>query len=310
MRSISRQHATITAGSSFAYGLAARMLRSARDLDLSSLRVALCGAEPIAADTLNKLVAEGAPHGLRPNVATPCYGLAEATLAVSIARPGRPLRVDRIDRAARADRRVAEPAGEGPTVDVVALGRPLRGTSVRIVGEDGQGLDDRRVGEIHVAGPSLMTGYLGREGSGIHEGWLATGDLGYLADGEVHVCGRIKDLIIVGGHNIHPNEVERAAETVGGVRMGGTVAFAVDEDGHESIVVVCEARAFGNGAGSLVAEVRRRVADVVGVAPRHVLVVRPGAIPKTSSGKLRRREARARFLTGQLGGSHPEETSS
>jgi fatty-acyl-CoA synthase len=306
MRTISDQRATLTAGPNFAYGLAARLLARTRDIDLSTLRVALCGAEPVVASTLAEFGDRGAPHGLRPRVAVPCYGLAEATLAVTIAPVDRALSVDVVDRADLADRRVARPAtGNEAAVEHVALGLPLRGTAVRVVGPVQTPLGEREVGELQVASPSLMDGYLDEPLPTLVEGWLPTGDLGYVADGEVYICGRVKDLIIVNGQNIHPHQVEAVAETVDGVRMGGAVAFSVDDEGRESIVVLCESRASGDRRETLAAEVRRRVAEAVGVAPRYVGLVHPKRIPKTSSGKVQRQRARALFLDGDLDGAEP-----
>jgi fatty-acyl-CoA synthase len=313
MHAISSARGTVTAAPNFAYALASRVLGRGSELDLSSLRAAFCGAEPIAPATLSDFGASGQRHGLRRGVLLPCYGLAEATLAVSIAPLGRVLWVDAVDRTALLEHGSARPTAaataSGPrtkTVELVSLGLPLRGTAVRVVGGDGYELGEREVGELQVASSSLMDGYLDASEPASVGGWLPTGDVGYLADGEVFVCGRVKDLIIVNGHNVHPHEVEAVAERVPGVRMGGTVAFSVDDSGgHESIVVLCESRAGPGNHGTISAEVRRLVSEAIGVSPSHVGVLRPRQVPKTTSGKRQRQLARERFLAGtfDLGGS-------
>jgi len=302
MRMVGDVGATVTAGPNFAYALAARLLRRARDLDLSSLRIALCGAEPIDPTTLRSFASTGAEHGLQTDVVVPCYGLAEASLAVTIAPPGRSPRRDTVDRDALAEHGIARAARPGrATVTHVALGRPVPGTAVEVVDECGDALPERHVGELRVASRSLMSSYLGDGRSQPGAGWLATGDLGYLADGEVHVCGRSKDVIIVNGLNIHPHQVEVAAVATADIRMGGAVAFPIDDRGREAIVVLCESRATGGRAAEVTDEVRRRITAAVGVAPRHVVLVAPKAIPKTSSGKLRRGVARDLFVAGHFG---------
>ena len=310
MRAVDRYRGTITAGPNFAFALAARLLARSGTLDLSSLRAAFCGAEPIDPSTLAAVLATGRRHGLREDVVVPCYGMAETTLAISFAPLGRPVRVDVVDRAALQERRSARPVCSGgsgeagaTTAAFVALGPPLPGTAVRVVGTGGRELGEREVGELHVASSSLMDGYLNHpDAPTTAAGWLPTGDLGYLADGEVHVCGRTKDLIIVNGHNIHPHEVEAAAETVPGVRTGGTVAFAVEgTSGTEAVVVLCESAAAAEAHQAIATEVRRRVGEAVGVHPRDVRIIRPKQVPKTTSGKRQRQRARELFRSGRLG---------
>jgi fatty-acyl-CoA synthase len=307
LQAVSTYRGTVTAAPNFAYGLAGRLLTRPEPLDLSSLRAAFCGAEPIIPETIAQFARNGAAHGLHPGAVLPCYGLAETTLAVSFAPVQRPVVVDVVDRALLHEHRIARPAAPdaSETAEVVSLGLPLRGTAVRVVGPDGVELGERHVGELHVASPSLMDGYLNDPDRRVAAtGWLPTGDLGYVAAGEVYVCGRVKDLIIVNGHNIHPHEVEAVAERVSGVRAGGTVAFAVDDrPGGETIVVLCESRAAADQHAEIAAEVRRQVADAVGVAPGHVGIVAPRVLPKTTSGKHQRPLARRLYLLGELEGA-------
>jgi fatty-acyl-CoA synthase len=183
------------------------------------------------------------------------------------------------------------------------LGHTLRGLELRVMDADtGRPLGEREVGELEVRGTSVTPGYYRRTDvteATFHDGWLRTGDLGYLVDGEVVVCGRIKDVIIVGGRNVYPEEVERAAAAVDGVRAGNVIAFGVQgRRGKEGVVVVAETRA--DDAAALRDAVIDRVCDAVGIPPLEVVFVGPGTLPKTSSGKLQRSACKAQFTTGGL----------
>ena len=167
---------------------------------------------------------------------------------------------------------------------------------------------DREVGEIEISGTSVTPGYYGRPdatAAALHDGWLRTGDLGYLVDGELVVCGRIKDVIILGGRNVHPQDVERAIANIDGVRTGNVIAFGtVGRRGREALVIVAEARDADGPDATRPDQVRRdvaaRVRDVVGMPAEEVVLVRPGTLPKTSSGKLQRSLCRERYLGEQL----------
>lgn len=265
MRAVSAHGGTVTFGPNFAFALAARRARP-DGLDLSRLRVLGCGAEPINAATLAGFVAAYAPAGLDAAALTPCYGLAEATLAVSFARG---LRVDA--------------AG---TVD---CGHPVPGLEIKVVG-----------GEVWVRGPSVAAGYLDEPAPEVFrpDGWLRTGDLGHLDGGGLHITGRIRDLLVVRGVNTDPHRVEWAAARVPGVRDSGVVAFTRPGTGTEEVVVVieCPPRAPADVAEA----VRAMVSAEVGLAPAEVVRVRPGTLPKTTSGKPRRQETRRRYLAGEL----------
>ena len=297
---ISKYHGTVTAAPNFAYALAARVLsRGAADLDLSSLRFALNGAEPIDVRAARAFLAAGAPFGL-PSTAVVCaYGMAEATLGVSFHPWGTPLKVDTIDAEALENHRLATPAAvdsEG-TRSFPVLGPPLPGIEAVAMAEDGRSLGNREVGVLHLRGASITELYLTVDGPRPTRGdggWLDTGDLGYLVDGEVVVCGRVKDVIIMGGRNIYPTDIERVAETVEGVRAGNAVAVRWLEDGRrESFAVAVESREAEDPAAveRISSGVRSAVTAAMGVRPALVTVLAVGTLPKTPSGKLQRSAA-------------------
>jgi fatty-acyl-CoA synthase len=311
MRWLSDHGGTATAGPNFSYVLATRALRTATEtLDLSRLRIALNGAEPVDPDSVDAFVEAGARHGLRPGAVFPAFGMAEIVIGGSFPVPMSGLRVDRVDRRALETEQLAVPADEDdPGARRFArLGRPLAGLRFRVVDPvDGRELGEREVGELQIHGTSVTPGYYGRPGEGIVDGgWLATGDLGYLVDGELVLCGRIKDVIIIGGRNVYPDEIERAVGSVPGVRAGNVIAFGVEgRHGKEGVVVVAEARPEGQGEGEqAVAELRReitsRVRAVAGVPAREIVLVAPGSLPKTSSGKLQRSRCRQDYLDDRL----------
>jgi fatty-acyl-CoA synthase len=301
---ISKHRGTITSGPNFAYSVLSRMLVGVdpTELDLSSLRVAVNGAEPIDSRDMADFVSRGAPFGLKPSVPTPGYGLAEATLVVALGAPDSPPIVDRVSRRAVTDRHRAESAGddEQDVQDVVCVGWAVPGMEVRIVG-DATTLSPREIGAIELRGPAVTSRYLTAKGpvpiTG-HDGWLDSGDLGYLdEEGRIHVCGRSKDLIVVAGRNLYPHDIERAAEHVEGVRKGCVIALRVDGD-QEGFAVLAEVRDSDDDAHVRIRrEVINRVVGQVGTAPREVRLFPPGTLPKTTSGKLQRANARRLLLT-------------
>src|SRR5580700_3573368 len=295
---IDKYQGTMTAAPNFAYALLAKRLRRQAkpgDFDLSTLRFALSGSEPVEPADVEDLIDAGRPFGLRPEAILPAYGMAETTLAVSFSECGAGLLVDEVDADLLAALRRAVPATKGNTRRLASLGPLLRDLEARIVDEDGNVLPTRGVGIIELRGEALTPGYITMGGfvpAQDERGWYDTGDLGYLMEnGHVVVCGRVKDVIIMAGRNIYPTDIERAAGRVEGVRPGCAVAVRLDA-GHsrETFAVAVESNAWQNNA-----EVRRiehqvahEVVTEVDVRPRNVVVLGPGTIPKTSSGKLRR----------------------
>ncbi len=311
MEWISTYGGTATAGPNFSYVLATRALRrGGSPLDLSSLRLALNGAEPVDPDAMDAFVEAGAPHGLSPSAVFPAFGMAEVAIAGTFPEPGSGMRTDRVDRRVLETERYAAPvASDHPNSRRLAvLGRAVPGLEIRICdSSSGDVLAEREVGELEIRGTSVTPGYYRRpdlDGALFHEGWLRTGDLGYLVDGELVMCGRIKDMIIVGGRNVFPEDVERALVDVEGVRAGNVIAFGVDgARGKEGLVVVAESK---HPEPSVV---RRLVADrvraAIGLPARDVVLVAPGTLPKTSSGKLQRTLCKARYLDDGLDALEP-----
>jgi fatty-acyl-CoA synthase len=303
-RLISKYRGTVTAAPNFAYALLGRRLSTADDddaFDLSTLRLALNGAEPIDEKAVTSFTDAGARFGMPPECVFPAYGMAEGTLAISFAPLFTGLRLDYIDAAKlESDNRAvpADPSGPTGTVRSFALlGKPLPGFDVEIVDESGTALGEREVGEIRIRGDAVTPGYLTVDGpvaAQDENGWLATGDLGYTVDGEIVICGRRKDVIILAGRNIYPTDVERAATAVDGVRAGNAVAVRLEAGTRrERFAVVVESKLAGDDHAERVLrkEVGARVFEAVNARPSAVLVLPPGTLPKTPSGKLRRAAA-------------------
>jgi len=295
---IDKYKGTMTAAPNFAYALLAKRLRrqsKAGDFDLSTLRFALSGAEPVEPADVEDLLDAGKPFGLQPAAILPAYGMAETTLAVSFSECNAGLVVDEVDADLLAALRRAVPATKGNTRRLATLGPLLKDLEARIIDDQGNVMPPRGVGVIELRGESLTPGYLTMGGfmpAQDEHGWYDTGDLGYLTEeGHVVVCGRVKDVIIMAGRNIYPTDIERAAGRVKGVRPGCAVAVRLDA-GHsrETFAVAVESNAFEDPTEvrRLEHQVAHEVVSEVDVRPRNVVVLGPGTIPKTPSGKLRR----------------------
>ncbi len=297
---------TATAGPNFSWVLATRALRNASDLDLSRLRIALNGAEPVDPDAVERFVEAAVPHGMHPGAVFPAFGMAEVVIGATFPAPLSGLRSDDVNRRVLETERYAAPVDDpGDAVEVqrlARLGRPLEGLEIRIVDpETGTPRAEREVGELEIRGTSVTPGYYGRPDLSdelFHDGYLRTGDLAYVVDGELVVCGRIKDVIIVGGRNVFPEDVERAVGTIDGVRAGNVIAFGVPGRGKEGVVVVAETRS--EDVATTRRSVAERVRQAVGLPPKDIVLVEPGTLPKTSSGKLQRGLCRQRYLGEEL----------
>ena len=293
LRALSRTRAPVSAAPNFAYALCTERVRDEEmeGVDLGGWRCALNGSEPVAAATLRKFVERFARWGLRPEALTPVYGLAEATLAVSFSDWRRPFRATRFDRDALAAGSVVH-ADDG--VELVSVGRPLPGVDVAApIGA---------VGPIRVRGASVMAGYLHqpeRTAATIVDGWLDTGDLGFVCDGEIYICGRTKDVVIIRGRNYAPHEIEQALDAVPGARPGCAAAVGHREEDaeEERLIVFVEARAPGP---SLAMRCHGAILTTTGLDAGLVVVLAPGTLPRTSSGKIRRGETLRRWLAGAL----------
>lgn len=294
----SARRSTVLGAPNFAYGLLARWvskgLRS--DLDLSPVRLLGSGGEPIDVRTTREALRILGGIGLDPLSFTPAFGLAEATCAATIGTEG--LKVDRVDRERLADGHATVTTDAEGAVEIASLGSPLPGLEMKIDGRSGE----RQVGEVLLSGPTLMSGYLDdpeATRAALEGGWLRTGDLGYVVGGELHLVGRAKDTIIVRGQNYFPEDIERIAAAVDGVRPGRCAAVGVSTGETEEIAIMVETNLTSEEEKSLCREaVTRRVWEETGVSPRHVIFVTNGTVPKTSSGKLQR--ARVRSMVREL----------
>ena len=300
---MSKYRANITAAPNFAYAMVGRRMAKVDEddaYDLSHLRIALNGAEPIDEIAVRNFVEAGARFKMPKQCVLPAYGMAEATLAVSFAPLFTGLSLDVIDADELEAHNRAVPSESGENTRAFSLlGPPLPGLEVTAVAEDGTVLGDREVGELRVRGAAVTPGYLTVNGplaTQDADGWLATGDLGYVVDGQVVVCGRRKDVIIMGGRNIYPTDIERAALSVDGVRAGNAVAVRLDAGTRrERFAVAVESALAGDEAAErvLTKEITAKVVDAVGMRPVGVFVLSAGSLPKTPSGKLRRSAAAA-----------------
>jgi acyl-CoA synthetase (AMP-forming)/AMP-acid ligase II len=299
---------TLSPAPNFGYELCARKIKDAdiEGLDLSSWRVALNGAEPINPETLERFTSRFSPYGFRSETMMPVYGLAENSVALAFAPNQTASRIDTVERALFELHGEARPAsGTSGNLRFVSTGRALPHHEMRIVDHNGEPVAERREGQIQFRGESAMQGYYrnpeatraARDGD-----WYRTGDLGYWAEGDLFITGRHKDLIIRAGRNVHPQELEKLAADVEGVRRGCVAAFGVADRsrGTESVVIVAETRSKDPEVRARIAgEIRRRV-GAGAISPDVVQVVGPGAIPKTPSGKLQRDACRRLYLASKL----------
>lgn len=310
LEALSRHRGTHSPAPTFAYRTVVDRVAPGdlEGLDLSTWRAGFVGAEQVQLDVLEAFQAALAPHGLREGALLPCYGLAEASLAVTCHAPGAPLRARTVSRRALAsDGAVVEPTSHADARVVVSCGRPLRGTTVRVVDAQGRDLPEGRQGEVLVDGPSLTPGYFGEPP---RAGALATGDLGFLDGGALHVTGRTKDIVILNGENHSPAEVEWAAARAPGVR-GRVAAFGVSETDDparptEALVVVVEVdrrTVLEGGAAAqdeVVVAVRRAIQAETGLTAAAVELVAAGALPVTTSGKVQRARCRELWVAGSF----------
>jgi acyl-CoA synthetase (AMP-forming)/AMP-acid ligase II len=296
---------TLSAAPNFAYDMAVARAGDVADLRLDTWRHALNGAEPVQMASVARFCARFAENGLPADAPLPVYGMAEATLAVTFPSLAAKLETLEVDRdAMEADRRAVPLAGGHAAVSV---GQPVAGMRIEVVGEDGRVVPERTIGDIRVAGPSLMDGYFGNDEASaavMSGGWLRTGDLGFVDGGRLFVTGRAKELIIKGGRNVYPYDVERVAGEVDGVRQGGVAAFgrANAETGTEDLVVIAETVHGEQERRETIAKaVRAELLTVLGVKADEILLCGVGKVPRTTSGKIRRRECARLLVEGALG---------
>jgi len=319
-----KHRGTVTAAPNFAYELCVRKIadKDIKDIDLSSWRAALNGAEPVNPATLERFAARFANYGFRREAMLPVYGLAEAALAVTVPPLDRGPLVDRVERERFTSQGQAIPASadDATAISFVSSGRPIPRHQVRIVDDRGNEVPDRTEGFLWFRGPSGTSGYyrndaatealmpLGPSTGESEHPWINSGDRAYRADGEIFVTGRVKDIIIKGGRNLYPHEVEELAARAEGIRKGCIVAFGLTDEGAgtEKLVVVAESRERENSQrAAIAASVTEVVTQGLGIPPDRVEIIPPGSIPKTSSGKLRREETKQLYLAGMLSAAKP-----
>ncbi|KON80781.1 AMP-binding protein [Azoarcus sp. PA01] len=308
---IHRYRGSLSAGPNFAYELVLKHVDDAQlaGLDLSCWRVAVNGAEPVSPDTIERFSERFARYGLRRETVMPSYGLAENAVGLAVPLPGREARIDRIAREPFFRDRQARsiPANDPTAIRFVGCGQPLPGHELRVTDPAGGELPERRVGRIEFRGPSATSGYLRNpeETRKLRHGtWLDTGDLGYVADGELFVTGRVKDMIIRGGRNLYPYELEDAIGALPGVRRGCVAVFGASDPttASERLVAVVETRAtHDDERRSLQHTIEGLAVELLGVPLDEVVLAPPHSVLKTSSGKIRRVATRDLYVSGALG---------
>lgn len=307
LRLMTDNKTTITYSPSFGYDLSARRVARADDgaIDLSYLRIAGIGGDMVRPEALSLFAEAFSSHGFNPKAFLPSYGMAESTLAISFTDLHDTVKVDQVDMRHYTRSSIAQPASALTSPEhrrgFVLCGKPIPGHAIEVRGEDGARLAERGVGRIFIKGPSLTPGYFSDAGASakMYDGdWLDTGDMGYFLGEDIVITGRAKDLIIINGRNIWPQDIEWAVEKVEGVRQGGVAAFSVDDGRGERIVVVAERRGISEDAQ---ADLKRELARVIQSAagsPAEVVLARPHSMVMTSSGKLSRAKVKQKYLEG------------
>ncbi|MEN8198621.1 MAG: AMP-binding protein [Thermodesulfobacteriota bacterium] len=303
---------TMSASPNFGYEFCCRRLSEEllEGLDLSSWRLAFNGAEPVSPETIANFEARFVPYGFRAEAASPVYGLAESSVGLAFPPLGRGPLIDRVKRATLIESGRAIPAAEeddSRPLEFVSCGGPLAGHQIRIVDESGRELPDRQQGELQFKGPSTTSGYFRNpeKTSSLFRGeWLDSGDLAYIAEGEVFITSRIKDIIIRGGRNVYPHELEEAVGNIDGVRKGCVAVFASQDrkSGTERLIVLAESRKRDEAdREKLQQEIMSLGVDLLGMPPDEVFIAPPGTVLKTSSGKIRRAASRELYEKGEIG---------
>jgi fatty-acyl-CoA synthase len=301
LRAISRHRGTVSAAPNFAFGLCLKRIRDEEldGVDLSSWSLCLNGAEAVSAAVQRGFSERFGRWGFDASSLTPCYGMAETSLAVTFKPPGTLFKTLGVDAENLASAGVVEPGSK----ELVSVGRPLAGVEVEIHDDHSRPLPPDRVGGIFVRGPSVMAGYFGRADltdQVLDHGWLDTGDLGFVHDGELFVYGRHKETVIIRGANHVPQDFEAALEGLPGVRTGCAVAVGFVPAGEEDEALAMLVETTPDAPPSLAGDVASRVWERTSILAAHVELLAPGTLPRTSSGKMRRREARAQWLAGTL----------
>ena len=315
---ISESRASVCGGPSFAYRMCVEKISPDQlaGLDLSSWRVAYVGAERIRPETLLRFSEKFRPAGFHESSFFPCYGLGEATLLVTGGPAGESPRIRRVSAAGLMRHRVEAPESVDQGISLCSSGQTVPGTDVVILNAaDSKILPDEMIGEIYLSGPSLTDGYFNRQDlnqelfreltiAGRTRRYLQTGDLGFLSNGQLYITGRTKEIIIVRGRNLYPEDIEQQVTAAHpALTSAGVVAFSLDSDGEEALVVAVEVPRAATDMEcpeNVIAAIRQCIAAASGVNPKAILLLPPFSIPRTSSGKPRRLMIRASYLQGSL----------
>lgn len=308
--SIHRHRATLTAGPNFAYELCLRNVRDEdiQGLDLSSLKVAVNGSEPVSPSTIAQFTERFGRYGFPAHAMSPAYGLAECAVGLAFPPLGRLPLIDRVERTALARDGWAAPAksDDKTALEFPACGHPLPGHQIRVVDANGRELPDRRQGRLEFRGPSATSGYYRnpQKTRDLFDGeWLDTGDLAYIANGDLYLTGRIKDVVIRAGRNIYPHELEEVVGGIEGVREGGVAVFSSRDErmGTDRLVVMAETSVVAQEEQErLKTSVAEAAVALIELPPDDVVLVPPRTVPKTPSGKIRRAAARDLYESGEL----------
>jgi fatty-acyl-CoA synthase len=314
---MSRNGGTLSYSPTFGYDLCTRRAGTGAklDLDLRTWRAAGVGGDMVQPGVLSRFAETFAPYGFRETVFVPSYGMAETTLALSFAPLDTGVRVDVVDRQRMADENIATPASDDHPERArgfVACGRPLPDHVAEIRDDQGQVLPDRRIGRIFVSGPSVMAGYFEQpEATALvldERGWLDTGDLGYTLDGQLVITGRAKDLIIVNGRNIWPQDLEWAVEELEGLRRGDAAAFSIEgSDDEEDVILLVQCRTTDEEARSALIRAVQGIVQRTAAIECKVKLIDPKGLPQTSSGKLSRSRAKTNYTSGVYGPPVPDQ---
>jgi 1-acyl-sn-glycerol-3-phosphate acyltransferase len=306
-----RFRATLSASPNFGFELCVAKTDEAslEGLDLGSLRMVANGAEPVSVYTLRRFCEKFARFGFKQEAMAPVYGLAENAVGVAFPPICRPPLIDRIERDALTSRGIAKPAldKDARAIELAASGQPLPGHDIRIVDESGRELGERREGRLEFRGPSATSGYFMNEAKTrelFHDGWLDSGDRAYIANGDVFITGRIKDIIIRAGQHFYPQEIEEAVARIPGIRKGCVAVFGAADPRSETerVVVLAEtAETRPSARAALEAKVQEATRDISGAVPDDIVLAPPRTAPKTSSGKIRRSAAKALYERGGVG---------
>jgi len=314
MQAIQQHRGTLCWLPNFAYNHSARAIRprDLGDLDLSSMRAFINCSEPVYLDSHRVFLNKFGAYGLKEEVLSACYAMAENTFAVTQYPIGQKAHVDWVETRALQEQRQAEKASaEAPgSTPMVSCGFPIPGTQISVVDVHGEHVPERRVGEVVLRSDCMLSGYYLRPevtAQAMHDGWYFTGDMGYIAGGELYITGRKKDLIIVGGKNIYPQDLEAIANTTPGIVPGRSVAFGLFDKnlGSENIVMVCEVEngaLFDEELKAIEMDLRRRVVQRSEVALSDVRLVGRRWLIKTSSGKISRSANRDKYVKEILEG--------